>query len=81
MGLTLENVTDEQLCDLMCGKPEEDETMYECFHCGHQAVLWQCDYTFDDMGYEGEGIVHLCSCMSCGAEIEYRIRLDEDEEE
>lgn len=27
MGLTLENLTPEQLCDLMCGKPEED---YEC---------------------------------------------------
>lgn len=27
MGKTFENLTPEQLCDLMCGKPEED---YEC---------------------------------------------------
>ena len=25
MGMTFENLTYEQLCDLMCGKPEEEE--------------------------------------------------------
>lgn len=25
MGMTFENLTEEQLCDLMCGCPEEDE--------------------------------------------------------
>ena len=25
MGMTFENLTEEQLCDLMCGKPEEEE--------------------------------------------------------
>lgn len=25
MGMTFENLTEEELCDLMCGKPEEDE--------------------------------------------------------
>lgn len=25
MGMIFENLTEEELCDLMCGKPEEDE--------------------------------------------------------
>ena len=58
--------------------------MYECFHCGKRAVIWQSDFSFEDMCYEGEGIVHICHCSHCGAEIEYRIPLpsvDEEDEE
>lgn len=39
------------------------------------------DYDFSDFGYEGEGIVQMCHCANCGAEIEYRIRLDQDAED
>lgn len=53
--------------------------MYECFHCGHRSVMWQSDYTFEEFGYEGKGIVYLCTCQHCGAEIEYRIAEDKDE--
>lgn len=53
--------------------------MYECFHCGHRTVIWDADFNFEDMCYEGEGIVHICHCVNRGAEIEYRIRLDEEE--
>lgn len=50
--------------------------MYECFHCGERAVIWDAGFDFSDFGYEGEGIVHCCHC---GAEIEYRIAIpDED---
>ena len=31
--------------------------MYECFHCGHRAVIWDCDFSYEDYGYEGDGIV------------------------
>ena len=48
-------------------------TMYQCFHCGHKSVLWDADFDYDDMMLEGEGIVHICHCTHCGAEIEYRI--------
>lgn len=72
MGMEFTNLTEEQLCDMMCGKPEE-ETMYECFHCGNESVLWDSDFDYEDMGYEGEGIVHICHCTNCGAEIEYRV--------
>lgn len=53
--------------------------MYECFHCGQRAVIWDADFTFEDFGHEGEGIVHVCHCANCGAEIEYRIALDKED--
>lgn len=53
--------------------------MYECFHCLHKSVCWDCDYSFEDFGYEGEGIVQICHCANCGAEIEYRIPITEED--
>lgn len=50
--------------------------MYECFHCGDFSVVWDSDFSFDDCGYEGDGIVQFLHCSNCGAEIEYRIRFD-----
>ena len=50
--------------------------MYQCFHCGANSVIWQCDYDFSDFGYEGDGIVQMCQCQTCGAEIEYRVPSD-----
>ena len=79
MGMTWENLTDEELCDLMCGSPEEENEMYECFNCCTNGVVWDNDFSFDEMGYEGEGIVHICHCANCGAEIEYRVPIEEEE--
>lgn len=55
--------------------------MYWCFHCLTKSVIWDSDFSFEEMGYEGEGIVHICHCAHCGAEIEYRIPFDTDEED
>lgn len=56
--------------------------MYECFHCGQRAVIWDSDFDYEDYGYDGEGIVHACHCTNCGAEIEYRVpACTEDEHE
>mgnify|MGYP007092167633 CR=1 FL=1 len=55
--------------------------MYECFHCGSQSVIWDCDYDYADYGLEGKGIIHTCHCMNCGARIEYYISLDEEGED
>lgn len=49
-----------------------------CFHCNGK-VIWNSDFMFYEMGYEGEGIVHVCYCQDCGAEIEYRVSLGEEE--
>ena len=55
--------------------------MYQCFHCLTDNVVWDSDFDFEDFGYEGKGIVHICHCTNCGAEIEYRVRIrDKDEE-
>lgn len=53
--------------------------MYECFHCGNRSVIWDSDFTFEDCGYEGEGLIHILHCTHCGAEIEYAIAFDEEE--
>ena len=54
--------------------------MYECFHCLARAVIWDCDYDFSDFGRDDEGIVHICHCTNCGAEIEYWIPCSMEEE-
>ena len=54
--------------------------MYECFHCGMRTVIWQSDFTFEEMGYGGEGVVNCCKCTNCGADIEYRVA-DKQEDE
>lgn len=53
--------------------------MYECFHCGEVAVLWDGDFDFEDFGYDGQGVVHVCHCTNCGAEIEYRIHISDED--
>lgn len=55
--------------------------MYECFHCGCRSVIWDGDFNFEDFCLDGEGIVHVCHCTNCGAEIEYRIPINETEVE
>lgn len=63
------------------GDQLQNKGTYQCFHCCTQSVIWDSDFDFSDMGYEGEGIVHMCHCTNCGAEIEYKIAIpDEDEE-
>ena len=55
--------------------------MYECFHCGHRSVIWQADFDFEDFGLDGEGIVHVCHCSNCGADIEYYVPVGDPEED
>lgn len=54
--------------------------MYECFHCGAKAVVWDEDLSFDDYGLvsDQEGIVHVCHCENCGAEIYYFVICEEN---
>ena len=47
--------------------------MYKCYYCGHETVAWQCDYDFEDYGYDGNGIVQTFHCANCDADIEYAI--------
>ena len=54
------------------------EYLYQCFYCGSNAVVWDNDFDFEDFCYEGEEIVHICHCCNCGAEIEYRIPIPDE---
>ena len=54
--------------------------VFECFHCGQRSVIWDCDYDYEDFGYEGEGIVQVLHCDNCGARIEYLIDYGGDDE-
>ena len=54
---------------------------YECFHCGAHSVYWNADFSFEDYGEEGEGIIHECTCANCGAFITYRISCEDPEED
>lgn len=54
--------------------------MYQCFHCLKNTVVWDSDFSFEDYGYDGEGIVHVCHCANCGADIEYYVPINNKEE-
>lgn len=55
--------------------------MYECFHCGMKTVIWDSDFNFEDYCEEGEGIIHVCHCTNCGAEITYKVPIPDEEED
>lgn len=42
-------------------------------------MVWDSDFTFEDMGMEGEGIVNVCHCTCCGAYIEYCVSLENED--
>lgn len=54
---------------------------YQCFHCGSNSVGWVGDFSFEDFCMEGEGIVQVCKCGNCGADIHYLISTSDTEEE
>lgn len=54
---------------------------YQCFHCLGNSVTWDCDYSYEDFGMEGEGIVHVLHCPDCVATIEYHIGDGSDDDE
>ena len=47
--------------------------MYECINCGAKSVSWQSDFTFDEYGFPGDGVVSVWHCNNCGADILYLI--------
>lgn len=53
--------------------------MYECFHCGHKSVIWDSDFDAEDVGYMEPGVVHMCHCGNCGAEITYYVPNNTDD--
>lgn len=64
---------------MLTGKETDMGKQVTCFNCMKDTVVWDSDFSYEDMGYEGEGIVHMCHCTNCGADIEYRIPIKEEE--
>ena len=52
-----------------------------CYVCGKKKVIWNSDFSFDECGYEGDGIVHNYTCQECGAEIEVRESFESEDNE
>lgn len=51
--------------------------MRKCFLCGGE-ICWSADYSFEDFGYEGIGIVHRYRCIECGAIHEVYEEIEEE---
>lgn len=58
----------------------KESGMYQCFNCGQYAVIWMNDFDFEDYGIDGKGIVHVCHCTNCDADIEYYCPIEESNE-
>ena len=53
---------------------------WTCFLCNCR-VFWGNDFTFEDYGIEGEGIVHTYTCSGCGAFYEVYESIEGPEED
>lgn len=53
--------------------------MSKCWYCGAD-LMWQSDFNYDEVYGEGEGIVTYLICPGCGAEVEYSLREDDEDE-
>lgn len=51
-----------------------------CWHCGERMV-WQSDFSFEDYGLEGEGIVAVLICSSCNTRADFYTSFDEEQGE
>ena len=53
----------------------------KCWHCGTE-LTWGGDFTFEDYGLDGEGIVSNLSCPNelCKAYVEVYLELKDEED-
>ena len=59
----------------------QEKPLFQCYYCGSHSVHWGADFLSEEYGYDEGGIVRTLHCSNCGAEIEYYLPGDEDEEE
>ncbi len=53
---------------------------HRCWYC-NGPLVWSSDFNYSDLYGEGEGIVSFLFCQNCGAEVQYSLRDEEDENE
>ena len=51
----------------------------KCWNC-YAPLIWNADFTYEDYGLEGEGIVTTLSCSKCKADVEVHLPLGEEDE-
>ena len=49
-----------------------------CWHCG-ESMIWGSDFSFEDYGEEGDGIISEFSCSGCHASATVRVPFEEEE--
>lgn len=54
--------------------------MCECCYCGKE-IVWDNNFSFEDCGIEGDGIVKMYHCNYCGAQIECKVPLGEEDDD
>lgn len=47
-----------------------------CWFCGSK-MIWGNDFSFEDYGIEGEGVVANLTCSGCGATAEFYTKQEE----
>lgn len=52
----------------------------KCWFCRGE-LIWSNDFSFEDYGLDGEGIVSVLTCSDCGATWEGYLDLDEEEKD
>ena len=50
----------------------------DCWFCGHK-LIWGCDYSLEDFGGEGDGIVAVLHCSNCNADVYCVLNFDDEE--
>lgn len=53
--------------------------IHRCWFCNGE-LGWCSDFNYDEIHAEGEGIVAILNCRNCGADAQFSIRTDEEEE-
>lgn len=48
----------------------------KCWHCDEE-VMWNTDFSFEEYGYDGDGLVSILTCSNpiCNAEYEIRLKI------
>lgn len=51
----------------------------KCFHCGSQ-LIWNNDFSYEDLDYDGDGIVSFYTCSNEICRAEYEVCLPQNDE-
>lgn len=52
----------------------------KCWFCNGE-LIWGADFSYEDYGFDGEGIIASLNCSNCNATFEGYLDLDNEEED